>query len=65
MHLLSFSFLRAKFHKLQYGTELQQGDMNPPTFDEMGMPDVATDSDAPFTSVSNISWKQGRQLLRQ
>ncbi len=25
---------RAKFHKLKYGTELNQGDMKPPTFDD-------------------------------
>lgn len=56
---------RAKYHQLKYGTELQQGDMNPPTFDEPGVPEVNVDSEAPFTSVSNISWKQGRQILRQ
>ena len=25
---------RSKFHKLKYGTELNQGDMNPPMFDD-------------------------------
>jgi len=56
---------RAKYHKLKYGTELNQGDMKPPVLDEPGVPDVPVDSEAPFTSVSNITWKQGRQLLRQ
>nr|CAD7402873.1 unnamed protein product [Timema poppensis] len=56
---------RAKYHKLKYGTELQQGDMKPPIFDEPGGPEVPVDGEAAFTSVSNVSWKQGRQLLRQ
>nr|CAD7202797.1 unnamed protein product [Timema douglasi] len=56
--------LRAKYHKLKYGTELQQGDMKPPIFDEPGGPEVPVDGEAAFTSVSNVSWKQGRQLLR-
>ncbi|XP_034230279.1 striatin-3 [Thrips palmi] len=56
---------RAKFHKLKYGTELQQGDMKPPVFDEPGVAEMPVDGESPFTSVSNISWRQGRQLLRQ
>uniref|UniRef100_A0A1B6DPZ4 Striatin N-terminal domain-containing protein n=2 Tax=Clastoptera arizonana TaxID=38151 RepID=A0A1B6DPZ4_9HEMI len=56
---------RAKFHKLKFGTELNQGDMKPPILDESGAPDVALDVEAPFTSGSNISWRQGRQMLRQ
>ncbi|KAG8311142.1 hypothetical protein J6590_048733 [Homalodisca vitripennis] len=55
----------AKFHKLKYGTELNQGDMKPPVLDEPGVPEVQVDEEAPFTSVNNITWKQGRQLLRQ
>uniref|UniRef100_A0AAR2J809 Striatin n=1 Tax=Pygocentrus nattereri TaxID=42514 RepID=A0AAR2J809_PYGNA len=43
---------RAKYHKLKYGTELQQGDMKAPSYD----------SEPPN---SQLSWKQGRQLLRQ
>lgn len=40
--------------------------MKPPVLDEgTTVPEVNVDHDAPFTSVSNISWKQGRQLLRQ
>jgi striatin 1/3/4 len=60
-----FLCFRAKYHKLKYGTELQQGDMKPPIFDEPGGPEVPLDGEAPFTSVSNVSWRQGRQLLRQ
>lgn len=58
-------YCRAKYHKLKYGTELQQGDMKPPIFDEPGGPEAPMDGEAPFTSVSNVSWRQGRQLLRQ
>lgn len=28
-----FFFVRAKYHKLKYGTELNQGDMKPPSYD--------------------------------
>lgn len=59
------SLSRAKFHKLKYGTELQQGDMKPPVFDEPGVAEMPVDGESPYTSVSNISWRQGRQLLRQ
>lgn len=33
--------------------------------DYSAIPDVNTDSEAPLSSVSNVSWKQGRQLLRE
>lgn len=55
---------RAKFHKLKYGTELQQGDMKPPVIDESGS-DGQLDADQSYVPVSNSTWKQGRQLLRQ
>ncbi|KAF6210878.1 hypothetical protein GE061_013989 [Apolygus lucorum] len=55
---------RAKFHKLKYGTDLVQGDMRPPVFEEGG-PEVPADAEQPFSSVSNFTWKQGRQMLRQ
>lgn len=29
------------------------------------IPEVNADSEAPLSSVSNVSWKQGRQLLRE
>ncbi|XP_032803417.2 striatin-3-like isoform X4 [Petromyzon marinus] len=53
---------RAKYHKLKYGTELNQGDMKPPTFDA----EETNDTDTPVvTSNSQLTWRQGRQLLRQ
>lgn len=54
---------RAKFHKLKYGTELQQGDMKSPVIDESS--DSQLDQDQSYVPVSNATWKQGRQLLRQ
>lgn len=55
---------RAKYHKLKYGTDLNQGDMKHPGFEE-AVPETNTESEAPFSSVSNFTWKQGRQMLRQ
>ncbi|XP_076685239.1 connector of kinase to AP-1 isoform X2 [Andrena cerasifolii] len=63
---------RARYHKLKYGTDLViQGDIKPPVYEE-GSSTCANsevggggDGEAPFTSVSNISWRQGRQILRQ
>uniref|UniRef100_A0A672M0Y8 Striatin-3-like n=1 Tax=Sinocyclocheilus grahami TaxID=75366 RepID=A0A672M0Y8_SINGR len=49
---------RAKFHKLKYGTELNQGEMKMPSFE----------SDTEVSAIpqnSQLTWKQGRQLLRQ
>lgn len=31
--VFSHFFVRAKYHKLKYGTELNQGDMKPPSYD--------------------------------
>ncbi|XP_078040294.1 connector of kinase to AP-1 [Augochlora pura] len=63
---------RARYHKLKYGTDLvTQGDVKPPVYEEGSSTCVNSevggdgDGEAPFTSVSNISWKQGRQILRQ
>lgn len=56
---------RAKFHKLKYGVDLQQGDMKPPVDDPSLNVDSQLDSETPYTSVSNATWRQGRQLLRQ
>uniref|UniRef100_A0A803T8W0 Striatin 3 n=1 Tax=Anolis carolinensis TaxID=28377 RepID=A0A803T8W0_ANOCA len=47
---------RAKYHKLKYGTELNQGDLKMPTF-ESEVPTIPHNS--------QLTWKQGRQLLRQ
>ncbi|XP_044045268.1 striatin isoform X2 [Siniperca chuatsi] len=54
---------RAKYHKLKYGTELNQGEIKPPCYDS----DEGNDSEAPSppNSSHQLSWKQGRQLLRQ
>ncbi|XP_063054079.1 striatin isoform X2 [Engraulis encrasicolus] len=52
---------RAKYHKLKYGTELNQGDMRPPSYDS----DEGNDTELPEPPNSQLSWKQGRQLLRQ
>lgn len=57
---------RAKFHKLKYGVELNQGDMKPPVMEDGSlMVDSQLDADTPYTSVSNATWRQSRQLLRQ
>uniref|UniRef100_A0A3Q2Q3R1 Striatin n=1 Tax=Fundulus heteroclitus TaxID=8078 RepID=A0A3Q2Q3R1_FUNHE len=52
---------RAKFHKLKYGTELNQGDMKPPSYDS----DEANENDSSGSLNNQLSWKHGRQLLRQ
>ncbi|KAF7686961.1 striatin-like isoform X1 [Silurus meridionalis] len=52
---------RAKYHKLKYGTELNQGDMKPPSYDS----DEGNEKDFPGSLNNQLSWKQGRQLLRQ
>uniref|UniRef100_A0A8C2ZBX9 Striatin n=1 Tax=Cyclopterus lumpus TaxID=8103 RepID=A0A8C2ZBX9_CYCLU len=54
---------RAKYHKTKYGTELNQGEIIPPSYDS----DEGNDSEAPSppNSSHQLSWKQGRQLLRQ
>uniref|UniRef100_A0A8C7PBK3 Striatin N-terminal domain-containing protein n=1 Tax=Oncorhynchus mykiss TaxID=8022 RepID=A0A8C7PBK3_ONCMY len=49
---------RSKYHKLKYGTELNQGDVKPPSYDY-----GRTTYTRPSSSM--LSWKQGRQLLRQ
>ncbi|XP_056423298.1 striatin isoform X3 [Hyla sarda] len=53
---------RAKYHKLKYGTELNQGDLKPPNYDS----DETNETDAqPQPQNSQFIWKQSRQLLRQ
>ncbi|XP_075781072.1 striatin isoform X2 [Pelodiscus sinensis] len=52
---------RAKYHKLKYGTELNQGDMKPPNYDS----DEGNDTEVQPQQNSQLIWKQGRQLLRQ
>ncbi|KAI5636151.1 striatin family domain-containing protein [Phthorimaea operculella] len=46
---------RAKFHKLKYGVELQQGDVRPPPEELPAEPEPA----------ERATWKQGRQLIKQ
>lgn len=53
---------RAKYHKLKYGTELNQGDLKMPTFESEETKDIEAPT-APQNS--QLTWKQGRQLLRQ
>uniref|UniRef100_A0A8C5E9C5 Striatin n=1 Tax=Gouania willdenowi TaxID=441366 RepID=A0A8C5E9C5_GOUWI len=48
---------RAKYHKLKYGTEFNQGDMKPPN--------EANENENSGSLNNQLSWKQGRQLLRQ
>lgn len=57
---------RAKFHRLKFGCDPPtMNDIKPPS-DEPGIGnEVAPDSELPFSSVSSITWRQGRQLLRQ
>lgn len=55
---------RAKFHRLKYGCDPPNADLKPPP-EETIITDVAPDSEVPFSTVSNITWRQGRQLLRQ
>lgn len=56
---------RAKFHRLKYGVDPPMNDIKPPS-DEPGIgTEVAPDPEVPYSSVSNITWRQGRQLLRQ
>ncbi|XP_015205641.2 striatin-3 isoform X3 [Lepisosteus oculatus] len=53
---------RAKYHKLKYGTELNQGDLKMPAFES----EETKDSEVPAVPQnSQLTWKQGRQLLRQ
>ncbi|XP_066550826.1 striatin-3 isoform X2 [Amia ocellicauda] len=53
---------RAKYHKLKYGTELNQGDLKMPTFES----EETKETEVPAVPQnSQLTWKQGRQLLRQ
>ncbi|KAJ8285040.1 hypothetical protein COCON_G00038900 [Conger conger] len=56
---------RAKYHKLKYGTELNQGDMKPPTYDSDEGNENENENEVPGPQNSQLTWKQGRQLLRQ
>ncbi|XP_013986734.1 striatin isoform X3 [Salmo salar] len=58
---------RSKYHKLKYGTELNQGDMKPPSYDDSGKSKYeGNENEVPSPpNSSQLGWKQGRQLLRQ
>lgn len=61
---------RVKFHRLKYGCDppnsMAADMMKPPTTDDGTIAsELAPDADVPFSTVSNITWRQGRQLLRQ
>ncbi|XP_067624578.1 striatin-3 isoform X2 [Eurosta solidaginis] len=57
---------RAKFYRLKYGTDPPQlNELKPPTDDGGLGSEVAPDSEVPYSSVSNTTWRQGRQMLRQ
>lgn len=58
---------RAKFYRLKYGTDPPQlNEFKPSSNEDGGLGgDVATDSEVPYSSVSNTTWRQGRQMLRQ
>lgn len=69
-NFLFCSLNRAKYHVLKYGTDIGiEGDGKPPLYEESstggGSEGGGGDYEAIFSSVSNISWKQGRQLLRE
>ncbi|XP_041355160.1 striatin-3-like isoform X2 [Gigantopelta aegis] len=57
---------RAKYHKLKYGTDLNQDELKPPSFEKKADEDLV-DGEALLSSGPNstASWRQGRQLLRQ
>lgn len=56
---------RAKSHRLTYGCDPpSMNEVSAPTDDQNITNDVVPDSEAPFSSVSNVTWRQGRQLLR-
>uniref|UniRef100_A0A8C5EBS9 Striatin n=1 Tax=Gouania willdenowi TaxID=441366 RepID=A0A8C5EBS9_GOUWI len=61
MELKIFMDYKAKYHKLKYGTEFNQGDMKPPSYDS----DEANENENSGSLNNQLSWKQGRQLLRQ
>lgn len=55
---------RAKYAKLKYGNDPTGLDTSKPPLDEEGLEMPAIDGDN-YIAVSNVNWRQGRQLLRQ
>lgn len=63
---------RAKFHRLKYGCDpptMNSDDLKPPGSEDMQqqIEKAALEAEQPFSSsvVSNMTWRQGRQLLQQ
>ncbi|XP_064174457.1 striatin-like isoform X1 [Anguilla rostrata] len=54
---------RAKYHKLRYGTELNQGEVKPPSYDSDDVNE--NEKEGPSLQNHQLPWKRGRQLLRQ
>ncbi|KAJ8313274.1 hypothetical protein KUTeg_009191 [Tegillarca granosa] len=52
---------RAKYHKLKFGTDLNNDELKPPALDNKNEDDHIDGE----VANSNVSWRQGRQLLRQ
>ncbi|XP_045179934.2 striatin-3-like isoform X7 [Mercenaria mercenaria] len=55
---------RAKYHKLKYGSELNQDELKPPNFDKESADEVI-ETNPVAAPASSATWRQGRQLLRQ
>ena len=58
---------RIKLHRLKFGCDPPPlNDVKPPVDEPIGIgSDVVPDSEVPYSSVSNTTWRQGRQVLRQ
>ncbi len=55
---------RAKYAKLKYGNDAAGVDAMKPPLEEEGLEMPPIDGDN-YIAVSNVNWRQGRQLLRQ
>uniref|UniRef100_A0A6B0VG06 Putative cell-cycle nuclear protein n=1 Tax=Ixodes ricinus TaxID=34613 RepID=A0A6B0VG06_IXORI len=55
---------RIKAHKLKYDSDPNPTELKAPVFDDISK-DEPMDGEMFITSNSNVSWRQGRQLLRQ
>ncbi|XP_075555138.1 connector of kinase to AP-1 isoform X5 [Dermacentor variabilis] len=55
---------RIKSHKLKYDTDPNPAELKAPVFDDVNK-EEPMDGELFITSNSNVSWRQGRQLLRQ
>lgn len=56
---------RAKYAKLKYGSEAgNAADSSKPPLEEEGLELPPIDGEN-YIAVSNVNWRQGRQLLRQ